>query len=99
MPRFIALEWDNREARNAVASTKGSGVLVEHLLAAALPTRDKEAEEGKPADPQVGQTIGAALDAAGIRRDDCLVSIGRASVELKQLSFPPVPPEELPDMV
>lgn len=99
MPRFIAIEWDNREARIAVASTKGSGVQVEHLLAAPLPTRDKEAEEGKPADPQVGQTIGAALDAAGIRRDDCLVSIGRASVELKQLSFPPVPPEELPDMV
>lgn len=105
MPRFLALEWDNREARVAVASAKGSGVLVERLLSVPLAGRDKEKEkdkekeEGKPADLQIGQAIGAALDAAGIRRADALVSVGRASIELKQLSFPPVPDEELPEMV
>jgi Tfp pilus assembly PilM family ATPase len=103
MSRFLALEWDNREARVAVASAKGAGVLVERLLSVPLPGRDKdkdkEKEEGRSPDLQIGEAIGAALDAAGIRRADALVSVGRASIELKQLSFPPVPDEELPEMV
>lgn len=102
MSRFLALEWDNREARVAVASAKGSGVLVERLLSVPLALREKDKEkegEAKVTDVQVGQAVGAALDAAGIRRADALVSIGRASIELKQLSFPPVPDEELPGMV
>src|SRR5688572_19264254 len=101
MSRFLALEWDSREARVAVASARGSGVLVERLLSVPLAVRekDKEKEEGKPADPQIGEAIAAALDAAGIRREEAIVSVGRASIELKQLSFPPVPDEELPGMV
>lgn len=106
MSRFLALEWDNREARVAVASARGGDVLVERLLSIPLPVKEREQEkekelegEGKVVDVQIGQAIGAALDSAGLRRADALLSIGRASIELKQLSFPPVPDEELPGMV
>ena len=96
MPRFIAIEWDLREARIAAASLRGSDVVVEEAFSVPLAQR----EEGKTAgDPQIGEKINAALNERGIKRTDALVAIGRASVELKQLSFPPVPDDELPTMV
>ena len=36
MPRFLALEWDAREARVAVARTRGSDIVIEHAFAVAL---------------------------------------------------------------
>ncbi|MCX7669264.1 MAG: hypothetical protein N2439_04250, partial [Anaerolineae bacterium] len=48
---------------------------------------------------EVGRRIAAALGARGIRKIDTLVAIGRASIELRQLTLPPAPDEELPEMV
>ncbi len=61
----------------------------------------KPAGEGGAAEApaQVGRQIAAALAARGIRRIDTLVAIGRASIELRQLTLPPAPDEELPEMV
>jgi Tfp pilus assembly PilM family ATPase/Tfp pilus assembly protein PilN len=95
MPRYIAIEWDSREARIAVANSRGNDVLVEDAFSVPLAPR----EEGKTGDPQIGEKINAALDQRGVKRAEALVAIGRAAVELKQLSFPPVPDEELPEMV
>ena len=96
MPRYIAIEWDSREARIAVASLRGSEVGIEDAWSVPLGPR----EEGKTGhDPQIGDRINAALNHRGIKRADGLVAIGRTNVELKQLSFPPVPDEELPQMV
>jgi Tfp pilus assembly PilM family ATPase len=48
---------------------------------------------------EVGRQVTAALSARGIRRIDTLVAIGRANIELRQLTLPPAPDEELPEMV
>jgi len=57
-------------------------------------------ESGGPQRPaEVGSQIAAALNARGIRKIDTLVAIGRANIELRQLTLPPAPDEELPEMV
>ncbi|MBW3597193.1 MAG: hypothetical protein KY475_07950 [Planctomycetes bacterium] len=96
MPRLLALEWDGREARVAVARTRGREAVVEHAFAVELAPRDP----GETfADVNVGARIAAALAARRIGRCESLVAIGRTSIELRRLSLPPAPPEELPDMV
>ena len=47
----------------------------------------------------IGRRIGEALTARGIRRGKTLIAVGRANIELKNLSIPPAPPEDLPEMV
>ena len=98
MARFLALEWDNREARVAVASSRGSDILVEHAFSVPLGTRDGE-EKSDSSPAAIGERIGAALTQARIRTPEALVAVGRSNIELKQLTLPPVPEEELPDMV
>ena len=96
MPRLIALEWDAREARIAVARTRGSDVVMDQAFAVELAPSDP----GQTfADVNVGQRIAAALAARGIGRSETLVAVGRASIELRQLSVPHVPAEELSDVV
>lgn len=96
MSRFLAIEWDSREARLAVASSRGSDIVVEHAFSVPLPPR----EEGKAvADKLIGEKIAAGLADARVRLTDALVAVGRSNIELKQLTFPPVPDDELPDMV
>jgi Tfp pilus assembly PilM family ATPase len=63
---------------------------------AAKPASDAAVAE---APAQVGRQIAAALAARGIRRIDTLVAIGRANIELRQLTLPPAPDDELPEMV
>lgn len=95
MPRLLALEWDGEEARVVVASTRGDSIMVEDAFAIALPPRsDKDS-----ADQDRGKVIGAALSARRLGRVQGLVAVGRASIELKQLSLPPAPDDELPDLV
>ncbi|MEE8451609.1 MAG: hypothetical protein V3R99_06825 [Thermoguttaceae bacterium] len=96
MPQFLALEWNSDEARLVVASTRGSQVHVEHAFSVALDSR-QPGEDAEEAD--VGGKIAAALAARGLGRIDTLVAVGRTSIELRQLSLPPAPDDELPDMV
>src|SRR5438552_9446434 len=93
--RFVALEWDNREARVAVATVRSPGLLVEQVFSVPLAPRG----DGPINEEQVGQTLAEALAARGVRRADALVAVGRGSIELKQLSLPPAPDDELAAMV
>ena len=96
MPRLLAIEWDLREARIAVARTRGSDVVLEHAFAVDLGPRDP----GQTfADVNVGTIVAAALAARNVGRAETLVAVGRASIELRQLTLPTCPLEELPDMV
>jgi Tfp pilus assembly PilM family ATPase len=121
MPRFLALEWNDTEARIAVAWARGDHVVVEQAFSVPLaPERpphdpaqeasldfaagpdgelrsEPPARERPPVD--VGRRLASALAARGIGRLDVLVAVGRSNVELRQLSLPPAPDEELPDMV
>jgi len=96
MPRLLALEWDAREARVVVARSRGKDVAVEHAFAVELDPRDP----GQTfADTNVGERISAALAARNIGRCETLVAVGRANIELRQLTLPACPAEEQPEMV
>ncbi len=96
MARLLALEWGLREARVVVARTRGDEVVIEHAFAIDLGLRDP----GQTfADESVGSKIAAELNARKLGRIETLVAVGRASIELRQLTLPPSPPEELPDLV
>ncbi|HEV3024428.1 MAG TPA: hypothetical protein VGX76_18255, partial [Pirellulales bacterium] len=65
MPRYLAVEWDTREARVAVAATRGDGVVIEQAFAVPLPARDEAA--GK-AESDTGELIAAAIAARRLGR-------------------------------
>ncbi len=96
MPRLLALEWNDTEARFAVAHARGDQVVIEQAFSVSMRS-DRPGAEQAPGD--AGKLIAAALASRGIRHIDTLVAIGRSSIELRQLSVPPVPDEELADVV
>jgi Tfp pilus assembly PilM family ATPase len=102
MPQLLALEWDSNEARLAVAASRGNRVVIEQAFSVPLraaAAADAEAVDAEAVEPDVGAQIAAALSARGIGHVDSVVAVGRSSIELRQLSLPPAPDEELPDMV
>ena len=96
MARLLALEWDSREARLAVARHRANVVVIEHAFSVDLGPRSAGETFSVP---DVGGRIAAAMAARGIGRVETLVAVGRASIELRQMSMPPSPEEELPDLV
>ena len=96
MARLLAIEWNDAEARAVVAASRGEDVVIEQAFSVALRAPAPAADQ---AGPDVGPQIAAALAARGIGRIDALVSVGRANLELRQLSLPPAPDEELPELV
>ena len=96
MPRLIALEWDAREARIAIARTRGPEITLDQAFSIPLIPRDP----GQTfADMKIGERIAEELAALKVGRGETLVAVGRASIELRQLSVPAVPDEELPDVI
>ncbi|HVA47153.1 MAG TPA: hypothetical protein VNH11_12365 [Pirellulales bacterium] len=95
MARLLALEWDNREARVAVATPRAGGATIDDAFVVALPER----AEGAAAEQAIGDAIAAALAERRWGRVEALTAVGRAGIELKQLTLPPAPDEELPDLV
>ena len=96
MIRLVALEWDGKEARIALARGRGKSLVLEQAFVVELPRRETT---GTIAESDAGAKIAATLAQHGISRGDVLVAVGRANIELRFLSTPPVPPEELPDLV
>jgi Tfp pilus assembly PilM family ATPase len=96
MSQLLALEWNSHEIRVAVASARGSRIVVEHAFL--IPWNEDGSEADQP-EQRVGRRIAEELDARGIARPPALVAVGRGSIELRQLQLPPAPDEELPDMV
>jgi Tfp pilus assembly PilM family ATPase len=96
MPRYLALDWDDQEARVAVARTSGRMAVIEAAFTIALPER----EEGKLRPPAiVAELLSKEFSERGLAKLDTLLALGRGSVELRTLSIPPAPAEEQPDLV
>ena len=96
MPRYLALEWNDDEARVAVAASRAGRVAFEHAFAVDLSGVEPGAEASKEL---VGQRIAAALAARHLGRVGTLVAVGRSDIELRRLSLPPAPDDELPELV
>jgi Tfp pilus assembly PilM family ATPase len=106
MSRLIALEWDDFEARVAVAEVRRGSMTLEQAFAVALPAALAPGGTGAMISASgahdlgaIGRRIGEALLARGVRKTRTLVAVGRANIELKNLTLPPCPPEELPELV
>lgn len=87
MPKKIAIDWDDNELRLVGAQCTGSNVTVTD--AAVIPLGDKTVE----------QVLKAEVEARGWSKAETLAVIGRGKAELRELKLPPVPDDELPEMV
>ncbi len=96
MPQLLALEWNASEARAVLAALRGESAIIEQAFSISL-LPDSPGEDESKVD--VGARIAAALSARGIGQVDTLVSVGRSQIELRHLSLPPAPDEELPELV
>ena len=96
MPRLLALEWNETEARVAVASSRAGQVVFEHAFAVDLRSGATGAEASEA---DRGERIASALAARRLGRMPSLVAVGRSNVELRRLSLPPAPDDELPELV
>ena len=90
MPRLLALEWDANEIRVVAARTRGKALAIEQAVAVPL---------ASSSEADVGAALAKAVAELGASRAETLVAVGRSSIELRFLNTPPVPPEELPDVV
>lgn len=95
MPRLLAAEWDVGEARFVVASLRGRSVTIEQLGQVPLSPPDGE---GASASAELHQEVASAAFPKASRAK-VLVGLSRANVELRQLTMPPAPDTELPELV
>jgi Tfp pilus assembly PilM family ATPase len=95
MPRILAIDWDRHEVRGVLISAGATGTSVAGAWAASLTTVDPAGLSGK----QIGTRLAAATANQISGKVTTLVAVGRDNVQIKLLSLPPAPPEELPDLV
>jgi Tfp pilus assembly PilM family ATPase len=87
MTTKLAIDWSESELRLVVAECGSSKIKV--TAAAVVPI-----ENGN-----VVETLRSVITDRGLQKTETLVAIGRGKAELRELKLPPVPDEELPDMV
>ncbi len=87
MVNKLAIDWDESELRLVAAQCNGSNVTVTD--AAVIPITNNN----------IFETLQAAIKERGLEKTETLVAIGRGKAELREFQLPPVPDEELPDMV
>lgn len=95
MSRILAIDWDRHEARGVLVTTGAGGPSVAGAWAVSLTTADSEGLNAK----QIGSRLVAAAAGQLSGKMTTLVGTGRDQVQIKLMSLPPAPPDELPDMV
>lgn len=93
--RLLALEWDAREARFVAGAVSGGRLTIEHAVRLPLPA----VEEGAAPAAPLGELIRTALGVHRVGRAQLLLAAPRSSVDLRQLTLPPVQKSELPELV
>jgi hypothetical protein len=95
MPRILAIDWDRNEVRGLLISAGATGTSFSGAWTASLATAEPEGLSGK----QIGSRLAAAIAGQVSGKTTTLVAIGRDHVQIKLLSLPPAPADELPDLV
>ncbi len=96
MPDLIALEWNHHRVRIVACTVRGRTCRIDHLQTIHL---EEDGGDGLPNSSVVGAKIGEVLHACKAGKAAALVAVSRAQTELRLLSVPPAPDDELPDMV
>ncbi len=100
MARIIAFEWNTEQLRVAVGSAKRNLLVIERLLSFALPTSPEERDRPElSVSEDLAREIGELLAGQRFGRAEAIALVSRTHVELRQLTLPPAPDEELPEMV
>ena len=94
MAKLVAIDWDRFEVRTVVARTQGDEIAIEQLETTPIAL---DAQESNIAGLE--EQLTQALGKQRLPRSQTLTAIGRSLCELRTLSMPPSPPEELPEMV
>jgi Tfp pilus assembly PilM family ATPase len=87
--RLLALEWDDQELRAVAARASGGKLTLERVWAEPL-------VGGEAA---VKDKLAEVVKQLGTSRVETLVAVGRANLELRVLTIPFAPPDEVPDLV
>jgi Tfp pilus assembly PilM family ATPase len=95
MPRILAIDWDRTEVRGLLMSSGATGTSVAGAWTASLATADPAGLSGK----QIGSRLAAAISGEVSGKVTTLVGVGRDNVQIKLLSLPPAPADELPELV
>lgn len=81
-----------------VARQRGSSIVVEQALHFPLPT-PPEGTEPASVESRVARLLTDQVAAHGLSKLPAIVGINRSSIELQVVTVPPVPDDELPDIV
>ncbi len=90
MAKRLAIEWDSREVRVVAGVKKGNRLTITDVVSAAIDSAEPQA---------LGETLRQLLKKSGLERLPAGVALGRGKTELRELKLPPVPDEELAEMV
>jgi Tfp pilus assembly PilM family ATPase len=95
MPRIFAIDWDRNEARALVLQSGPTGTSVAGVWSVPLEAGDAPAPSGK----QVGAKLAEVMGSDAVGKAITIIGVGRDNVQIKLLSLPPAPDDELPDLV
>ncbi len=95
MQRLLALQWSPSEASAVVAVLRAGRMRIEQAWSIDLHSAAGDAD---PLDGS-SQRLTAALKAKRLGRIPTVVALGRSRVELRHLTLPAAPDDELPDLV
>lgn len=98
MAKKLAIEWDSRSLRMVVARQRGSSIVVDQALHFPLPV-PAEGTEPASVESRVARLLTDQVAAQGLGKLPAIVAINRSSIELQVVIVPPVPDDELPDIV
>jgi Tfp pilus assembly PilM family ATPase len=98
--RVVAFEWNSEQLRVVLARISSRGWSVERIWSFNLPTPVEERDLPEtPLSAALAEGVQELLSGLSLPRCEVVVLVSRAHVELRQLTLPPAPDEELPDMV
>lgn len=98
MAKKLAIEWDSRSLRMLVARQRGSSIAVEQAFHFPL-TTSADGTETTSLESRVGRLLADQVSALGLSKLPTIVGVSRSSIELQVVAVPPVPDDELPDIV
>ncbi|MGI9457812.1 MAG: hypothetical protein ACR2NU_14700 [Aeoliella sp.] len=92
MSRRIVLDWDDRQVRMLALDGHGAGVRFREAQTAPLPDSDRSANN-------VSQALEPLVAKHRVAKTEAIVLAGNRDVQFRLLRVPPVPADELPDLV
>lgn len=96
MARYLALDWDTSEAHVAVVRTGSGKPQIEQAFSVSFPPQQVGTAV---TEIDVGKWIAKEISSRKLNGIDTLIAIGRSNVEMRMLTIPPAPDDELPDLV